>query len=394
MVFLNEVDDGGGKMRKKEFRLGWIVAIPIFVLALVFGISVSGFSAGDEAGIKKASVADVQIIENKAKPSGSEKLILTKEITVGKLEKGGSIFNGLGGADVTSDGRIIALDVKDKKVKIFSAAGQKLKEFGQEGQGPGEWTSPIFIQLISDREIMISDVGNRKLVYLDLEGKMLREVSYARKLAMMKILDCGGQYVGSEMGMEGNSIAYTIAKYDADFNQLFKIDTLLMPVPVGGAKIDPFGVLHNFCLDSHKNIVYSRMTAYEIKYFTPDGQLFRIVRKEFKPQPLTEKDKEEMLEQMPETPGVNLREMIAFPDNYPAFSTFFVDEEDRLYVRTYEKGKARDSYLVDIFSPEGKFIYRCEIAGTPFLVKNSKLYTIEKDDEDYQYICRYQATWK
>jgi len=196
------------------------------------------------------------------------------------------------------------------------------------------------------------------------------------------------------MGMEGNSIAYTIAKYDADFNQLFKIDTLLMPVPIGGAKIDPFGVLHNFCLDSHKNIVYSRMTAYEIKYFTPDGQLFRIVRKEFKPQPLTEKDKEEMLEQMPETPGVNLREMIAFPDNYPAFSTFFVDEEDRLYVRTYEKGKAKDSYLVDIFSPEGKFIYRCEIAGTPFLVKNSKLYTIEKDDEDYQYICRYQATWK
>ncbi|HNS06131.1 MAG TPA: hypothetical protein PKH53_09015, partial [Candidatus Saccharicenans sp.] len=84
-------------MRKKEFRLGWIVAIPIFVLALVFGISVSGFSVGDEAGIKKASVADVQIIENKAKPSGSEKLILTKEITVGKLEKGGSIFNGLGG---------------------------------------------------------------------------------------------------------------------------------------------------------------------------------------------------------------------------------------------------------------------------------------------------------
>ncbi|HNT01984.1 MAG TPA: 6-bladed beta-propeller, partial [Candidatus Saccharicenans sp.] len=161
-------------MRKKEFRLGWIVAIPIFVLALVFGISVSGFSVGDEAGIKKASVADVQIIENKAKPSGSEKLILTKEITVGKLEKGGSIFNGLGGADVTSDGRIIALDVKDKKVKIFSAAGQKLKEFGQEGQGPGEWTSPIFIQLISDREIMISDVGNRKLVYLDLEGKILR----------------------------------------------------------------------------------------------------------------------------------------------------------------------------------------------------------------------------
>ncbi|MDW3229584.1 MAG: 6-bladed beta-propeller [Acidobacteriota bacterium] len=373
-------------MRKKEFSLTLIIFLSISVMVLATGFSAWGFSGQNKA--------KVRIIENKAKPSGSEKLILTKEITIGKLEKGGSIFNGLGGAAVTSDGRIIALDVKDKKVKIFNEAGQKLKEFGQEGQGPGEWTSPIIIQLISDREIMISDAGNRKLVYLDLEGKILREVSYSKKLAILKILDCGGQYVGCEMGMEGNSMAYTTAKYDADFNQLFKIDTLQMALPVGGVKINPFDVVFDFCLDNRGNIIYARMTAYEIKYFTPDGQLFKIVRKKYKPQPLTEKDKEGMLEQMPETPGVNLREMIAFPDNYPAFSTFFVDEQGRLYVRTYEKGKAKDSYLVDIFSPEGKFIYRCEIAGTPFLVKNSKLYTIEKDEEDYQYICRYQATWK
>jgi hypothetical protein len=381
-------------LRKEELSVGWIISLSILVVTLVSGFLTWAFFAADKAQASPVDKADVQIIENKAKPSGSEKLILAREITIGKLEEGGSIFNGLGGAEVTSDGRIIALDSKDKKVKIFDAAGQKLKEFGQEGQGPGEWTLPIIIQLISDREIMVSDAGNRKLVYLDLEGKMLREVSYAKKLAMMKIIDAGGQYVGCEMGMEGNSIAYTIAKYDAEFNQLFKIETLLMPVPVGGTRINPFDVVNNFCLDSHKNIIYSRMTAYEIKYFTPDGQLVRVVRKEYKPQPLTEKDKEEMFEQMPETPGVNLKEMIAFPDHYPAFSTFLVDDRDRLYVRTYEKGKAEDSYLVDIFSPEGKLIYCCEIAGTPILVKNGQLYTIEKDDEGYQYICRYQATWK
>jgi len=101
-----------------------------------------------------------------------------------------------------------------------------------------------------------------------------------------------------------------------------------------------------------------------------------------------------MFKQMPSNTGVNLRELFDFPDTYPAVSTFFVDEKDRLYVRTNEKGKAKDSYLVDIFSPEGKLIYRGEIAGTPILVKNGKLYTVEKDEEGYQYICRYQATWK
>jgi hypothetical protein len=189
-------------------------------------------------------------------------------------------------------------------------------------------------------------------------------------------------------------MAYTIAKYDPNFNQLFKIDAILTPVPVGGTKINLFDVVYNFCLDSHGNIIYARMTAYEIKYFTPEGQLFRIVRKKYRPQPLTEKDKEEMLQQMPKTPGVNLKEMLVFPDNYPAISTFLVDEQDRLYVRTYEKGKAKDSYLVDIFSPEGKLISRCEMPDGAFLSKDGKLYTVEKDEEGYQYICRYQTTWK
>jgi len=279
---------------------------------LVLAFSTRAYPAAENIKVTPADKADVQIIENKAKPSGSEKLILTKEITIGKLQEGGSIFNGLGGAVVTSDGHIIALDSKDKKIKIFDATGQKLKEFGQEGQGPGEWTSPIIIQLISDREIMISDVGNRKLVYFDLEGKMLREVSYAKKLAMMKIIDAGGQYVGCEMGMEGNSIAYTIAKYDADFNQLFKIDTLLMASPLGGGKINPFAIAYDYCLDGRGNIIYARSSSYEIKYFNSEGQLIKIVRKEYRPQSISQKDKEEILKQIPETTGMNLKEMVVF----------------------------------------------------------------------------------
>jgi len=379
-------------MRKKEFRCRWTNYVPVFAVALVLVFSVLAFSVADKADIRLADKADVQIIENKAKPSGSERLILTKEITIGKLEQGGSAFGTVAGADATADGRIFVLDLKAKKVNVFDPNGKKLKEFGQEGQGPGEWNAPSGLQLLSDRELIINDSGNRKLIYLDLEGKMTREVSYAKKLAMMKVIDCGGQYLSSEMGMEGNSIAYTIAKYDADFNQLFKIDTLLMALPLGGGKINPFAIAYDYCLDGHGNIIYARSSSYEIKYFNSEGQLIKIVRKEYRPQSISQKDKEEILKQIPETTG--MKEMVVFPDNYPAFSGFFVDEENRLYVRTYEKGKTKDSYLVDIFSPEGKLVTRCEMPDGAFLAKKGKIYTIEKDEEGYQYICRYQATWK
>jgi len=49
---------------------------------------------------------------------------------------------------------------------------------------------------------------------------------------------------------------------------------------------------------------------------------------------------------------------------------------------------------VDIFSPEGKLVTRCEMPDGAFLAKKGKIYTIEKDEEGYQYICRYKATWK
>lgn len=339
----------------------------------------------------------VQVIENKDKPSGSETLVLKKKMTIGKLEQGGSAFGAIAAPGVTADGRIVVLDSIDKKIKIFDSSGKPLREFGREGQGPGEWISPLILQMISDEEIMVSDTGNRKLVYFDLEGKLIKEVSYAKRINIAKIYDSQGQYVACEIGPEAGSIAFTVAKYDANFSQLFKIDTLLTPLPLGGTKINFFDFVYDFCLDSAGNIIYSQTKDYEIKYFTPDGQLFKIVRKKYRPQTISEKDKEEMLSMMPKTGAVNMKEMVVFPEKYPPFRSFCLDEQNRLYVRTYEKGKTPGSYLFDIFNPEGKFIARCEIpssfVGSQLVWKGNRLYNVEKDEEGYQYIVIYEAKW-
>ncbi|MBC7349097.1 MAG: 6-bladed beta-propeller [Candidatus Aminicenantes bacterium] len=304
------------------------------------------------------------------------------------------MFGAIAGAAVTADGRMVVLDSTFKKINIFNPAGQLLKEFGREGQGPGEWTTPIGLQLVSDRQFVVTDGGARKLVYLDLEGNLLKEVSYAKKMTLMKIIESGGRYVTTEIGLEGNSLAYNVAILDANFDQLFKIDTLLMPMPTGGAKINPFDIAYDYCLDSKGNIIYGRAMAYEIRYFRPEGKLFKIVKKEYQPQGISEKDKQELLKMIPEVGPINVKEMIAFPEKYPAFSALFVDEEDRLYVRTFEKGKEKNAYLVDIFNPDGKFIARCEMPEGVLLMKAGRLYAVEKDEEDYPYLCRYQAIWK
>ncbi|MGQ9800644.1 MAG: 6-bladed beta-propeller [Candidatus Saccharicenans sp.] len=373
-------------MRRSNLRfLGFFLGLNLIFIGLLIYRELS-YAAQDKTA--------VQIIENKARPSGSETLTLKKELTIGKLREGGSMFGNITGATVAANGRIVILDYQEKKIKIFDPAGKLLKEFGREGQGPGEWNMPVVLQLVTDDQLMVVDHLTRKLVYLDLDGNLLKEVSYAKKSAMPKIIEFGSRYLATEMGLDVNSIAYNLAVYDVDFNQLFKIDTLLMPMPTAGRKIDPFEAAFEYCFDSKGNIIYGRNKDYEIKYFTPEGKLFKIVKKDYKPQPVSEEFKQEILNKSKLIPGINFDEMLVFPEKFPAFNSFFVDEYDRLYVRTFERGKARDLYLVDIFNPKGELIARSEMPENILLIKGEKLYCLEKDEEDYQYLCRYQLIWK
>lgn len=379
----------GVEMKKIEFYLR------TFILTLILIIDwLPGFL---ESSYAETNKENVQIVENRSKPEKLETLILKKEKNIGNSEKGSRIFGAIAGFGVIDDGRLVVLDSIDKKIKIIDSSGKVLKEFGREGQGPGEWRSPIILQLISDRLIMISDPGNRKILYLDLDGNLIKEVSYARKMNIIKIIEDGGKFIASEMGPEGSSIAYTVSKYNGNFNQLFKIDNWLMPLPMRSSKINFFDMIYCFCLDSEGNIVYSRGTNYEIKYFTPEGKLFRIVRKEYQPQSITQKDKEKILGMLPRTQGVNMKEMIVFPEKFPPFSSFFMDEKNRLYVKTYEKGKSINTYMVDIFNHEGKFIGRCEmpsdILDLTAVWKADKLYLVEKDEEGYPSIGVYISKW-
>lgn len=376
-------------MKSIEFYLRAVILTVILVVVWIPGFLVSAYL--------ETNKEDVQVVDNRARPEKLEHLILKKEKNIGNSEKGGRIFGAIAGFGVINDGRLVVLDSIDKKVKIVDSSGKVMKEFGREGQGPGEWRNPIMLQLISDRLIMISDPGNRKILYFDLDGSLIKEVSYARKMNIIKIIEDGGKFIASEMGPEGSSIAYTVGKYDGNFNQLFKIDAWLMPLPMGSSKINFFDMIYCFCLDGEGNIIYSRGTYYEIKYFNSEGELFRIVRKEYQPQSITQKDKEEILGMLGRTQGVNMKEMIVFPENYPPFYSFFTDEKNRLYVRTYEKGKTINTHMMDIFNHEGKFIGRCEIPSDvldlPAVWEADKLYLVEKDDEGYPYIGVYVSKW-
>jgi hypothetical protein len=142
--------------------------------------------------------------------------------------------------------------------------------------------------------------------------------------------------------------------------------------------------------DPAGNIYYGRNADYEIKIYSPEGKHIRTIQKEYDRVKVTQTDIDEMLERIPNaTPGVNIKEMFSFPEYFPPFQFFLLDDQGRLYVRTFTKGKAKGEYEIDVFDPEGKFIAQFITKSDLRLWKAGKAYGIEETDEGYQVIKRY-----
>lgn len=85
--------------------------------------------------------------------------------------------------------------------------------------------------------------------------------------------------------------------------------------------------------------------------------------------------------------GNNLK--MNFPDNRPFFKKILIDEKDRIYViRLKSIMEEENGEVIDIFSKDGKYLYKVTIPFEPLIIKNGFVYFIEKtldNDDDYIY---------
>ena len=60
---------------------------------------------------------------------------------------------------------------------------------------------------------------------------------------------------------------------------------------------------------------------------------------------------------------------------------------------TFERVEDGEGYYYDVFDDEGKFIVKVPLKTRPLLLKNGKLFTVEEDEEGYQFVKRYKVSW-
>jgi hypothetical protein len=319
------------------------------------------------------------------------------------------------GFDVDSKGNIYVWSYRSSSeysIFKFDPDGKYRSSIGRRGQGPGEIVAPVYLRISEQDEILISDAGRRKLVILQPNGDLSKEIQIivgddiTTLLANGKILARKSIFRPEEGIAELPIIIRSDeAKEIATLHQGEKAPNWARVKKINGIAYNssyrPWSIAQGHIYIGNKE------TGYEFLVYDFNGNLIKKIRKEYLPVAVPKDIKGAVLKmfERPDLKQMKINEKVFFPDSMPPYQYFFTDDNGRLFVMTYEKGEGPREFMYDIFEPRGIFIGRtsldnsgneqAEIWGGPFeaKAKNGRLYCMRAKGSGYQELVVYKMNW-
>jgi hypothetical protein len=245
----------------------------------------------------------------------------------------------------------------------FSPAGVLLAAFGRSGQGPGEVRFLTSAYFEASGEIMAWDSAQSKMVFFDEDGVVLRQNTLSRRPSLIVPLG-DGRYVTLEQEpdpVERLTIVRTLI-CGPDLEIVKEIGRKKVTWPGPGRR---FPALQSpILLAVSRNYVFfgNSEAGYEIACYEKSGLLKRIVRKVYQPVPLSAEDRSGLIKTYERFPP-EFRANVEYPDKFPPYQRGFADDEDRLFVMTYEESGEKGHYWHDVFGRDGEFAGRVSLGN-------------------------------
>jgi len=314
--------------------------------------------------------------------------------------------------DVDSQGNIYVWCQRSSKNFIFKFApsGQFERAFGRSGQGPGDIGALSYLRVNEQGEIMITDYGRNSMIVMSSSGAALNELHLPLNADLATLLPNGNMLVWRTSFRQEEGL-FELQEVIVD--QRLKELAVLSPVEkiphwdnikkINGLETMP--TLGQGSIANGRIYVGNKQSGYEISVYDFEGKPVRKIRKAYKPAAVPEDVKEKVLDVFDMPIHEGQKNKLYFPDFMPPFQYFFPDDQGRLFVMTFERGKTPGYFLYDIFNPEGIFISRialdnsgnesAEIWGGPFEVraKNDLLYYLRAKDSGFQELVVYRMSW-
>jgi hypothetical protein len=368
----------------------------VISIGLILGIACQKQKASWKGTIETKDGATI-VINPKFPIHNTPVLELTEDLVIkGSEEAGEQMFQNINTLDVDEEGHFYILDEQAGNIKVFAQNGDFVKTIGRKGQGPGEFGMPISLFLSQQNQIIVNDMGQRKIQYFDKEGNYLKEFSIADKFLFFgpMVTSNGDLIVTYTIPQE--KPATVLQKFNPEFESILTFTSIPMDTPpVINIFVARSLTSLRWAVTYNDEIIWANIknSEYELRFHDTDGILKRIITRDYDPISITTDDKERLMEQ---TFGDNPTDQwdVRFPENYPPFSGFSFDDFGHLFVKRYEKETNEVGNLYDIFDSEGKYIALMRFKMNPMIWKKGHMYTIEEDEEGFKVVKRYKVNWK
>lgn len=155
----------------------------------------------------------------------------TRMVVVARIgESEGAVFGQIEAVEIADDGSVFVLDGYDTRVRAFSSEGAEKWSLGREGEGPGEFASPVGLTWAPDGALWVIDPENQRATAVDATGAMTGSFTITSGFTLSPWpgrFDRQGR-LHHYVDVAGESYGYAIAVYDGGLN---RVDLAVPPAP-------------------------------------------------------------------------------------------------------------------------------------------------------------------
>jgi len=267
------------------------------------------------------------------------------------------------------EGNVYMMEHKLGKIFKFNKDGKFITTIGKKGEGPGEFVQAYEFFIIND-DVIVSPI-NSKLVYFDRKGKFKKQVNIGKSFVHPRCFVDKDRFVrvrsvkdGKGRNLEKICIYDMKTKKDIDLIEISPEEVLLSKK--GGMAVmikDPATSAGVVLTLQDKSILFGKSDKYKFENMNLQGKVessFSIKNRKRKLIP--EDAKRKRFENIKLNGGKMQKEMIdQLVKGMPDFATFFyrvtIGNNGLIYVFVSDIRKDKGSEI-DIFSPQGKYLYR------------------------------------
>jgi hypothetical protein len=288
---------------------------------------------------------------------------------------------------VDAQGWVYVLDWGDMHIKVYGQDGKFLRTIGRRGQGPGEFTTPAFMALMSDGRICLLDGGQHRVSFLSNDGQYISGFpfeGYFRSLAVdgqdRLYLAKWGAAGEPKLSTEFREVPYitSIFRTDVSGKDMVHLADFLgenMVMKAMGEGTMGMGGVFNiaWAVDRRGRLYGGFNEVFHLGAYGPDGKIEFSFGREFTP-----------LKNPRFSGQVGQKKMM------PAFGrTIVFDDDDNLWLEL-SKTDDKDPSIYDIFSPEGIYLKQVKLDQRIARFKNGRIYSYVRSEAEDVCIKRYR----